>query len=93
MTADQAAQACADRRWGHLAAPRWRVCLGGHPCVELPGWSRQEAIGRYLELCGITATVFPPAAELVEDYPAALPEYGLKELDGGQPGGHPAAGL
>lgn len=71
---DAQAQAHADRLFAGLAAPRWRVSLGGWPTVVLPAESEAVAAGRYDNLMGITsAGGLKHAVELVEDYPAPLP--------------------
>jgi hypothetical protein len=62
----QKTQLVADQRFGGQAGDLWEVSLPENPTVRLPAHSEYEAIGRYCELCGITATAHKYTATCVK---------------------------
>ena len=58
LTAEQKTQLVADRDYNAdpAAGELWEVGFPEHPTVRLRAHSEYDLIGRYMQLCGITAT-------------------------------------
>jgi hypothetical protein len=56
LTAEQKTQLVADKKFKDAGGELWEVSLQEQPTVRLPAHSEYEAVGRYNEICGITAT-------------------------------------
>ncbi len=65
LTTQQKTQRIADERFGREAGDLWEVSLIEQPTVRLRAHSEYEAIGRFNELCGITATAHKYTASKV----------------------------
>lgn len=71
LSAEQKTQLVADRMLSRPGEQLWEVQLQEHPKVRLPAASRYDAIGKYNQLCGITATAHDHMAAPVAQTPAA----------------------
>ena len=56
LSAQEKTQLACDKQYGTDVPKRFRVILKDHPEVIIPANSREEAIGRYNQLCGILRT-------------------------------------
>lgn len=72
LSAEQKTQLVADKKFGGDTGDVWEVQLQEHPRVRLRAHGEYEAVGKYNELCGITATAHKHSLTRLDQTPSPV---------------------